>query len=163
MTDVPLFVLISNQTFSGAEEFAYDLQALERATIIGEVSSGGANPAQTWVVYGNIRISIPYGRAINPITGTNWEGVGVKPDIEVSAESALEVATKEAKSAAIKLHATKKEKLTSDYGEYVDSLRDATNLFNEGKIETAEDTVVWGLKQALECDLVNQSSINELG
>ena len=91
MVDIPLFVLISIETFSGAEEFAYDLQALKRATIIGEVSAGGANPASTWVVYKDLRISIPFGRAINPITGTNWEGVGVKPDIEVPADKALEI------------------------------------------------------------------------
>jgi hypothetical protein len=74
MPDVPLFVLISRQTFSGAEEFAYDLQALKRATIVGEVSAGGANPASSWVVFKDLRISIPIGRAINPVTGTNWEG-----------------------------------------------------------------------------------------
>ncbi len=91
MVDIPLFVLTSKKTFSGAEEFAYDLQALNRATVIGEVSAGGANPASTWVVYEDLRISIPFGRAINPITGTNWEGVGVKPDIEVPADKALEI------------------------------------------------------------------------
>lgn len=163
MTDIPLFVLISARTFSGAEEFAYDLQALKRAALIGEVSAGGANPAQTWVVYEDIRISIPYGRAVNPITGTNWEGVGVKPDIEVSADKALEVAVEKARDAASKYHETQKAKLISAYGEYNASMQKAARLLEEGNIEEAEAMVSSGLSKAVERDLLNQSSINELG
>ena len=110
MPDVPLFVLISRQTFSGAEEFAYDLQALKRATIVGEVSAGGANPASSWVVYKDLRISIPIGRAINPVTETNWEGAGVKPDVEVPADSALTAALELAAKAGQKYSEEKKGK-----------------------------------------------------
>ncbi len=111
MADIPLFVLISGKTFSGAEEFAYDLQCLDRATIVGEVSAGGAHPAATWVVYKDIRISIPYGRAINPITGTNWEGVGVKPDIETPADKAMEKAIELAEKSAEKFYKERRSKL----------------------------------------------------
>jgi hypothetical protein len=97
LTQVDVYILTSSHTFSGAEEFAYNLQNLKRATIIGEVTGGGAN----WWDYKifknlNIGIDLPHGHAINPITGTNWEGTGVSPDIEVSQEKALDVAHLEA-------------------------------------------------------------------
>lgn len=77
----PVIVLTSAHTFSGAEEFAYDLQALKRATIMGEVTGGGANPANFLTLVAGIAAQIPYAEAYNPITKTNWEGVGVKPEI----------------------------------------------------------------------------------
>ncbi|MCK4529909.1 MAG: tetratricopeptide repeat protein [Candidatus Marinimicrobia bacterium] len=163
MVDIPLFVLISSETFSGAEEFAYDLQALKRATIIGEVSAGGANPASTWVVYEDLRISIPFGRAINPITGTNWEGVGVKPDIEVPADKALEIAIREAKTSAHNYYTTKKDKLVTDYNECNSSLERAEILFTEDKAKEAEKLVISSLKKAVDIELLNQSAINQLG
>ncbi len=163
MVDIPLFVLTSNKTFSGAEEFAYDLQALNRATIIGEVSAGGANPKSTWVVYEDLRISIPLGRAINPVTGTNWEGVGVKPDIEVSADKALEIAIENAKTAAENYYTTKKNSLISNYEECNSDLERAEKLFIDGKTEEAEKIVASSLRKAIDIELLNQSAINQLG
>ncbi|MBU0754785.1 MAG: DUF2075 domain-containing protein, partial [Planctomycetes bacterium] len=97
MPDVPVFVLTSNYTFSGAEEFTYNLKNLERATIIGETTGGGAHPVEFKAFDGlNVQMSLPFGRAINPITGTNWEGTGVEPHISVPADKALEVARLEA-------------------------------------------------------------------
>ena len=87
-----VFILTSINTFSAAEEFTYNLKHLKRATIIGEVTRGGAHPVGGYRVNSHIEIFIPVGRAINPITHTNWEGVGVKPDVEVSAKDALDVA-----------------------------------------------------------------------
>jgi len=97
LTDVDVYVLTSNYTFSGAEEFTYNLKNLKRGIIIGEVTGGGAN----WWDYKifknlNVGIHLPFGRAINPITGTNWEGTGITPDIEVPQEKALQTAHKEA-------------------------------------------------------------------
>jgi hypothetical protein len=89
---VPVYVLTSSHTFSGGEEFAYDVKALRRATLVGELTGGGANPTGG-VPLGNAFIaSIPFGRAENPITRTNWEGHGVDPDIVVPAGDALRVA-----------------------------------------------------------------------
>jgi hypothetical protein len=85
----PVFVLTSKRTGSGAEECAYNLQTQKRATIVGEVTWGGANPG------GNVRLNdhfaafIPMGRAINPVTKTNWEGTGVAPDVASPAGEAL--------------------------------------------------------------------------
>lgn len=98
--DVPLFVLTSNRTFSGAEEFSYNMLTQERATLIGEVTGGGANPGGTRTINERFEVFIPVGAAVNPITGTNWEGVGVTPHIEVSADEALDVALEKARAAA---------------------------------------------------------------
>jgi hypothetical protein len=97
LSDKPLYVLTSRRTFSGAEEFTYNMKNLERATIIGETTGGGAHPTHTHVVPDlEVKISVPFGRAINPITGTNWEGTGIEPHIQVPQEEALEVAMYEA-------------------------------------------------------------------
>jgi retinol-binding protein 3 len=88
----PVYVLTSNRTFSAAEEFSYNLKNLKRATIVGEVTGGGANTGEVFRIDERFSIFIPTGRAINPITKANWEGVGVKPDIEVPRSQALSVA-----------------------------------------------------------------------
>lgn len=92
MPDVDLYVLTSNFTFSGAEEFTYNLKNLKRATIVGEVTGGGANPGGPVYVNNEFVVFIPTGRAINPITKTNWEGTGITPDVQVSQDKALETA-----------------------------------------------------------------------
>lgn len=92
MPDTPLFILTSAGTFSGAEEFAYNMKNLERGTIVGETTGGGAHPGDSVPVNDQFAMFIPTGRAINPISKTNWEGVGVEPDITVPAEKALAVA-----------------------------------------------------------------------
>jgi retinol-binding protein 3 len=97
----PVYVLTSSQTFSGAEEFAYNLQNLKRATIIGEVTGGGAHPVGGYPINAHIHMLIPVGRAINPISQTNWEGVGVAPDIQAPAEQALNIAQRLALKAVL--------------------------------------------------------------
>lgn len=91
-SDIDLYLLTSTYTFSAAEEFSYNLRNLERATIIGETTGGGAHPGGPVVATDNFVVWVPKGRAINPITKTNWEGVGVTPHIEVSSEDALLIA-----------------------------------------------------------------------
>lgn len=91
-TNKPVYVLTSNKTFSGGEEFAYDLQILKKATLIGENTGGGANPGEGVTVANGFSAFIPTGRAINPITKTNWEGVGVTPDIKTDPKNALQEA-----------------------------------------------------------------------
>jgi len=87
-----VYVLTSKRTFSGAEEFTYNLKNLKRATIIGETTGGGAHPGGGFRVSEHFGMFIPTGRAISPITKTNWEGTGVTPDISVPADQALLVA-----------------------------------------------------------------------
>jgi retinol-binding protein 3 len=85
----PVFVLTSAATFSGGEELAYDVQAFKRGVIVGEVTGGGANPGGPVALVHQFSVNMPGGRAVNPVTQTNWEGVGVKPDVPVPAEKAL--------------------------------------------------------------------------
>lgn len=89
MTDIPVWILTSGRTFSGGEEFAYDFQQLKRATLVGEQTGGGANPGRSFRLGDHYSAFIPTGRAINPLTGTNWEGVGVQPDSAVRSDLAL--------------------------------------------------------------------------
>jgi hypothetical protein len=90
--DIDLYVLTSSLTFSGAEEFAYDLKNLKRATLIGETTGGGANIGSVRRATRRFKVFIPFGKAINPITQTNWEGVGVEPDIKTTSEAAFDTA-----------------------------------------------------------------------
>ena len=92
LADVDVYVLTSAFTFSAAEDLAYGLQQLGRATIVGEVTSGGAHPTDAFRIDDHFSISVPTGYSINPITKTNWEGVGVAPDVEVPPDRALATA-----------------------------------------------------------------------
>ena len=95
----PVFVLTSSRTFSAAEEFAYDLAAINRATIVGETTGGGAHPVNRHRIDDHFTLAVPVARAINPITHTNWEGVGVEPKVKVPATDALETAQRLAREA----------------------------------------------------------------
>jgi hypothetical protein len=88
----PLYVLTSARTFSGGEEFAYDVQTQKRGVLVGETTGGGANPGEDFSIGHDFVAFIPTGRAINPVTHTNWEHVGVKPDIATPAADAQKTA-----------------------------------------------------------------------
>lgn len=88
----PVYVLIDKETFSAAEDLAYALQALKRVTVVGERSKGGANGARGFKLAEHFLGSIPNRTTINPITRTNWQGTGIKPDVAVPAGDALAVA-----------------------------------------------------------------------
>jgi len=90
----PAYVLTSKRTFSGAEEFSYNLKNLKRATLIGEITGGGAHPVSGHRIDSHFMIGVPFARAINPISKTNWEGTGVEPDVKVPAADALATAQK---------------------------------------------------------------------
>jgi len=91
-TTRPVYVLTSDNTFSGAEEFAYDLQTQKRGEVVGDTTGGGAHPGGMRRVTENFGVWVPSGRAVNPVTGTNWEGSGVRPDLPVPASEALRTA-----------------------------------------------------------------------
>jgi len=92
--DKPVFVLTSQGTFSGGEEFAYDLKNLKRATIVGETTGGGAHPVRGIRVDDHFTVGVPFARAVNPVSKTDWEGTGVAPDVPVKADDALATAEK---------------------------------------------------------------------
>ncbi|MFJ8436342.1 S41 family peptidase [Kitasatospora sp. NPDC094019] len=86
----PLYVLTSGNTFSAGEELAYDLQQLGRAQVVGETTRGGAHPREGWTVHPHLELSVPIARGVNPVSGTNWEGTGVRPDVPCDADEALD-------------------------------------------------------------------------
>jgi hypothetical protein len=124
----PVFVLTSAGTFSAGEQLAYDLKTLRRATLIGHATGGGANPAAATQPLGSgFDAFIPTGRAFNPITKTNWESVGVQPDVETKfADALLEAYTRALKAAKPVVSESRldraRERAISDPGQ---ALRDA--------------------------------------
>jgi len=111
LIDTPIYVLTSGNTFSAAEEFTYNLKNMKRAIIVGETTGGGAHPV--FLEHRReamVTVKVPYGRAINPITGTNWEGKGVEPDVAVPAEEALIAAEIEATTSLLASAASDEDK-----------------------------------------------------
>jgi len=98
LADKPVFVLTSHVTWSGAEQFSYDLKMLRRATLVGETTRGGAHAGIFHRIDDHFGMGIPEERSINPYGKADWEGVGVTPDVQVKAADALETAVKLAKT-----------------------------------------------------------------
>jgi C-terminal processing protease CtpA/Prc len=94
LTKQPVFVLTAKYTFSGAEEFAFDLKNQKRATIVGETTGGGAHPISQFMVTDHFKVTVPSAKSFDPVTKTDWEGTGVEPDVKVAAADALETAEK---------------------------------------------------------------------
>jgi C-terminal processing protease CtpA/Prc len=92
MPEKDLYILTSQSTFSAAEEFAYDLKHLKRAIVVGEATGGGAHMVTKLIVNEEFYIFMPFAGAINPITNSNWEGVGVQPHHIIKSDEALETA-----------------------------------------------------------------------
>jgi len=101
LEDKPLYLLVSKETFSAGEGFAYDMQARKRALIIGEQTDGGAHPGASYRLDEHFEAFIPIGRPTHPITKQNWEGIGIIPDIQTLSEKALTVAHKMALTSTI--------------------------------------------------------------
>ena len=121
MPDKKLYVLTGSKSFSAAEEFCYDLKQLKRATLVGAVTGGGAHTVEPRQIDENFEMFVPTGRAINPITKTNWEGVGVKPDVEVDEAIALQEAHAMALEELITNATTKEER--QRYQSIMDAIR----------------------------------------
>jgi len=92
MLETELYLLTSDKTFSAAEGFIYGLKCLRRATIIGETTKGGAHPVDFFALQDRFVLMLPTGRTLNPISGKNWEAVGIEPDVKTSAEKAFNTA-----------------------------------------------------------------------
>ncbi len=156
MPDVPLFVITSSKTFSGAEEFSYNMQTQKRATLIGSTTGGGANPGGYRDINDSLRVFIPTGRAINPITKTNWEGVGVVPEIQATDEEALKKTIALAKEAAIQFRANQKEKYTEIFKDVIQTI-EAQEKTSDAS--TLQDKLALYIKQGV----ISEQDINMLG
>ena len=163
MADVPLFVVTSNGTFSGAEEFTYNMQTRGRATIVGETTGGGANPGGVFAANDRFGIFVPTGRAINPVTKTNWEGVGVKPDVPVAASAALDTALALARVASGAHRTAEIENGRVEREALARELRLAESLYADGRDDDAARAVTSALDQARTQRLIDEGLINWLG
>jgi hypothetical protein len=85
----PLTILTSRRTFSAAEAFAYGLKNQKRARIVGERTRGGARPTSIRQINEHFAVFVPHARVVDSVTGTDWEGTGVVPDVETPADHAL--------------------------------------------------------------------------
>ena len=92
MPETDIYILTSGFTFSGAEEFTYNLKNMKRAVIVGETTGGGAHPVNQHIINDHFGISVPFGKAVNPITNSNWEGTGIEPHVKAEKSKALDVA-----------------------------------------------------------------------
>lgn len=156
MPDVPLFVLTSKYTFSGAEEFSYNMQTQKRATLVGETTGGGANPGGMMPVNDKLAVFIPTGKAINPITKTNWEGVGIVPEVQVPEAEVMDKAVELATKAAADFRQKNKEKYASLFRELFEKL-DSYAGSGSG------DDFLASLKKSCEANLLDEAEINGLG
>jgi len=161
--EVPIFVLTSCETISASEEFAYDLQSRKRATVIGEITAGGANIASGFRLNSSFVIYIPRGRAINPITNKNWEGVGVQPDVSVVSGKALEKAMEIAKGEAKKCREKKEESYRLLIRSIENQNEKTDKIFESRYDKTAEDQLLNLLKEAKSTNLIDESSLTSLG
>ncbi|MEM6346646.1 MAG: S41 family peptidase [Bacteroidota bacterium] len=156
MPDVPLFLVTSSTTFSAAEGFSYDLQVYDRATIVGEITKGGANPGSFELLNDQLQVFIPDCRVVNHITNSNWEGVGVIPDVQIDADQALDKAIALAQAAAKEYRA----KPEAEYQALIAEMKAVLENFEPGKSEAMlEEKLIqfnaWGL--------ANEDEINAWG
>jgi hypothetical protein len=158
----PVFVLTSGRTFSAGEEFTYNLQTQKRATIIGETTGGGANPGGTFRINERFMIFVPTGRAINPVTRTNWEGVGVKPDIAIKADVALDTALVLARAAAQGHRSASESAEKSSRDALAQGLASATTLLQKQPAE-AERAIAAALQKGIAAGILDEGTINALG
>lgn len=159
MPDTPLFVLTSSYTFSGAEEFSYNFKTRKRAELVGETTGGGANPGGSVPINDVLSIFIPTGKAINPVTNTNWEGVGVEPDVNVPADSALAVAQRLATKAAETFAASKKQTMEQEVATFWSGLEKASGLSNAKKRNAVSNVLI----SASDNGIIDEEDVNNLG
>ena len=155
-TDVPVFIVIGERTFSAAETFAYDMQANARATLVGDSTGGGAHSVDLFQVDDLFEIYIPTSRAINPVTLGNWEGVGVIPDVFVPSGEALDSALVLARAAADEYGAIREMRVNSAVEEMQRLLSDAESLYRGGRREAADSVLDSMFQVGAEAGIINE-------
>jgi hypothetical protein len=110
LTDIPVFILTSKSTFSGAEAFAHYMKHFKKATLVGETTRGGQNPVEIQSIGYGLIMLIPSWKQIYSASETGWEGVGVKPHIETDANDALNEAHLKALNELTKTKVDEEEK-----------------------------------------------------
>jgi tetratricopeptide (TPR) repeat protein len=162
LLDVPMFLVIGKNTFSAAEYLAYDLKVQKRAILIGEATKGGAHSVDLFPVGDRFEIYIPTARAVNPVTGSNWEGTGVIPDILVSTESALDTTIILAKKAAQEYEKLKDDKIKKVISEMQRQLDQAESEYREGNNHEAKSLIDTAFQTGSHVNLLNEFFIQVL-
>ena len=145
LPNMKLYILTSKKTFSAAEAFAYNLKHLNRAVIIGETTRGGANRTKRMPINQNFTVSVPYIESIHPVSKTNWEGVGVIPNIETTSEEAFASAYVEAINQSMGNHPAKNKILNRAGYSFLNSnaFTDAIGILKANAELHATDANVW--------------------
>jgi tetratricopeptide (TPR) repeat protein len=145
LTDVPLFLLTGRKTFSAAESFAYDMKARKRGMIVGDSTKGGAHSVDLFVLDDLLEMYLSTARDVNPVTGANWEGTGVVPDVLVPEACALDTALTLARKAAEQYGKARETRLRLAVDSMQGGMSRTESLFRAGKKvigEAALDSVV---------------------
>ena len=156
MADIPMYVMISEETFSGAEEFSYNMLTQKRAVIVGQTSAGAANPGGTRGINEQLGVFIPTGRAVNPITNTSWEGVGVVPEIRTTREETFEVSLALAQEAARSRRESKLKK-------YIELHKELDKQLDSYGGEGSEEDLHKSISNFVDARLFGEWDINRLG
>ncbi|MFT4843868.1 MAG: tetratricopeptide (TPR) repeat protein [Planctomycetota bacterium] len=154
---------MSRNTFSGAEEFTYNLKTRKRATIIGETTRGGANPCRRMPIDQRFELFVPVGRAINPVTMSNWEGSGIAPDVACAAADALTAAMQRAKPAAAAHRESRVANVTQQFRELQERLAAIDAVAKNKQWPAACEAVTSCLRLATDSELWLEFDVNELG
>lgn len=162
MVDVPLLILTGPKTFSGAEEFSYNMQTQKRATLVGQITGGGANPGDFFEINNQLEIFIATGTAINPITKTNWEGVGVVPEYKTTADAAYDKAVELAQKAAEDYRTKKATESKKLYQELQAVIEKQTKPLNETDSAKMDVQIFSVIKKLTESNLYTEEDIDFL-
>ena len=162
MADVPLYILTSEDVFSAGEGFTYALQAVGRATVIGEITMGGAHITRPFPIGTRFRAMIPWARSFDPSTGANWEGVGVRPDVAVDADDALDVALEMARNDAEPRREAREADDLAALESVVERLLAAERSMGEGDA-AATSALREALDRGLALGLLNEGTVDDIG
>jgi tetratricopeptide (TPR) repeat protein len=162
LLNVPLFLLVSRNSFSAAESFAYDMKVSERATLVGDSTRGGAHSVDLFDVEDRFEIYIPTARAIHPLTMDNWEGSGIIPDILVPSEIALDTAVALAKEAAREFGKTKDLRIKNTIQIMQKYLHQADGFFKINKEKFAKVALDSAFIEGKKLKLMNEFFIQVL-
>ena len=91
-TDKSLYILTSKRTASGAEAISFGFKNTGRATLIGEKTAGAGNGGAFMSVGNGLMLFLPTMQTISATTGKPWEGTGVVPHHDATADEALKKA-----------------------------------------------------------------------
>ncbi|MCP2028551.1 hypothetical protein L1276_003721 [Flavobacterium sp. HSC-32F16] len=163
MLDVPLYIITGPKAFSGAEEFSYNMQNQKRAILVGETTAGAANPGNVFRINQDLEIFIPTGTSTNPVTKTNWEGIGVLPEIKTSAENAY-FKTVELANQAAEIYRNKKAADSKKLYDELDIIaKQHAKSYSENNVEKMEQQITEIFKKGINLGLFGEGDINFFG